>query len=249
MKRILILISFLFFGFQVQSQVLMSLIFGDKLNSDGLEFGLDGGVNLSNISKLNSSSNIAPFNIGFYFDIRVKDHWSFYTGVLVKAELGVNKLSAEDLEFLNARIYSEPGTYSQRIRYFLVPTLMKYAFDNNIYLEGGPMFGLMHKAWIEYQTDADGFESEVKEFNKDDINRIEAGAAFGVGYRLKGKGWSFGMRFYHGFTNVYKSRSGTKHRALFFKVNIPVGAGKAKERREQQEQEQQSLENDSQHQD
>ena len=236
MKRLLLLILLLFFGLQVQSQVLMSLIFGDKLNSDGLEFGLEGGVNLSNISKLDASNNIAPFNIGFYFDIRVKDHWSFYTGVLVKSELGTNKLSTKDLQFLDARIYEDPGTYSQRIRYFLVPTLMKYAFDNNIYIEGGPMFGLMHKAWIEYQTSADGFESELKQFNKNDINRIEAGAAFGLGYRLKGKGWSFGMRLYHGLTNVYKDRSGTKNRALFFKANIPVGAGKAKERREQKQQ-------------
>ena len=236
MKRILLLIPFLFFAYQSQGQVLLSLIFGDKLNSDGLEFGLEGGVNLSKISKLDTSNNIAPFNIGFYFDIRLKEQWSFYTGVLVKAELGVDELTTKDLEFLDARIYEDPGTYSQRIRYFLVPTLMKYAFNNNIYLEGGPMFGLMHKAWIEYQTNTDGFESEVKQFNKDDINRMEAGAAFGLGYRIKGKGWSFGIRLYHGFTNVYKDRSGTKNSALFFKVNVPVGAGKAKEKRAQKEQ-------------
>jgi len=213
------------------SQVLISLIFGDKLNSDGLEFGLDGGFNLSSISGLDSNSNIAPFNIGFYFDIRVKNQWSFYTGVLVKSELGVNQLSIEDLEFLNARIYEEEGTYSQRIRYFLVPALLKYSFDNHIYAEGGPMFGLMTNAWIEYDTDADGFESKIKQFNKEAINRFELGAALGLGYRLKGKGWSFGVRFYQGLTNVYKDRSGTHNRALFLKVNVPIGAKKAQEKK------------------
>jgi len=39
-------------GINAQSQVLLSLIFGDKLNSDGLKFGLKGGTNFSNISNL-----------------------------------------------------------------------------------------------------------------------------------------------------------------------------------------------------
>jgi hypothetical protein len=229
MKKYLLFIFLLSMSFGANSQILMSLIFGDKLNSDGLEFGLDGGINLSNISGLDGNKVIAPLNIGFYFDIRIKNQWSFYTGVLVKSELGVNELSMDDLEFLNARIYEDGGSYSQRIRYFLVPTLIKYAFDNYIYVEGGPMFGLMTNAWIQYETDTDGFESRVKEFNKDDINRFEMGVALGIGYRLKGKGWSFGVRFYNGFTNIYKNRSGTHNRALFFKVNVPIGAKKAKE--------------------
>jgi hypothetical protein len=91
---------------------------------------------------------------------------------------------------------------------------------------------VFHESRDEKIADADGFESTIKEFNKDGINRWEAGAAFGLGYRLKGKGWSFGLRFYHGFTNVYKNRSGTKNRAMFFKVNVPVGAGKAKKKAE-----------------
>lgn len=216
----------------MQSQVLLSLIFGDKLNSDGLEFGLDGGVNFSNISNMDSSENIAPFNIGFYFDIRLKDQWSLYTGCLVKAEMGLDKLTVTDLEFLDARTYTDPGTYSQRIKYFIVPALIKYEFDNHIYLEGGPQLGLMTKAWIEYRSNNDGVESVIKQTNTDDVNRFDAGASFGLGYRLKGKGWSFGLRLYHGLTNVYKDRSGTNNRALFLKVNVPVGAAKAKERRE-----------------
>ena len=48
------------------SQVLISLIFGDKLNSGGIEFGLDGGINFSNMS--NTEGNMAPnWNLGFFF--------------------------------------------------------------------------------------------------------------------------------------------------------------------------------------
>ena len=50
------------------------------------------------------------------------------------------------------------------------------------------------------------------------------GVVGGVGYRfLDGLGWTVGVRYYYGFTNVYKDRSGTNNRSLFLKLNIPFG--------------------------
>ena len=70
MKRVgTLLIFLLFFGSSVHSQVLISLLLGDKLNSDKIEFGLDGGFNFSRIGNLDSSSSYSSFNLGFYFDI------------------------------------------------------------------------------------------------------------------------------------------------------------------------------------
>ena len=57
---------------QADSQVLLSLIFGDKLNSGKIEFGLDGGINLSNMS--NTEGNMAPdWNLGFFFYIDLSE--------------------------------------------------------------------------------------------------------------------------------------------------------------------------------
>ena len=79
-KKIYLIVSLLFVSATINSQVLLSLVFGDKLNSDGLEFGLEGGVNWSDVSELGTKS-LANFNLGFYFDIRLKKqlesrHWS-----------------------------------------------------------------------------------------------------------------------------------------------------------------------------
>jgi len=57
---------------QANSQVLISLLLGDKLNSEKLKFGLDGGVNFSNISKIDPSKYHAGFNLRFYFDNLLK---------------------------------------------------------------------------------------------------------------------------------------------------------------------------------
>lgn len=72
MKKGLLLLFMLFSIAQARSQVLISLIFGDKLNSPFLEFGLEGGINLSDISGLESSGTNPGFNLGFYFDFRSK---------------------------------------------------------------------------------------------------------------------------------------------------------------------------------
>jgi hypothetical protein len=153
---------------------------------------------------------------------------------LVKSNLGVGELTANDLEFLEASIYndfdepSQPaeGEYSQKMNYFLVPALAKYMFKNNIYAEAGPQFGLMYKAWIEFESDAEGKEAIIKEDNKDEINRIDAGLMAGLGYKFKkGPGWTIGAKYYYGLVTVYKDRPGTRNSSLFLKLNIPIGAG------------------------
>jgi hypothetical protein len=177
------------------------------------------------------------WNLGFYFDIRLKNQWFLYTGVLVKSNMGLDKLSDKDLEFLGATIYTDntpenarlEGDYSQKLNYFLVPALAKYKFKNHFYVEAGPQFGLMYKTWVQFDSDVDGRDAIIKEYNKDKINRIDAGAMAGMGYKLfKGTGWTIGVKYYYGLANVYKGKSGTNNQSIFLKVNIPVGAGKKK---------------------
>ena len=130
MKKYLVVLILLASSY-ANSQVLISLIFGDKLNSPGMEFGLEGGFNFSHIGGMESHNSLSAFNIGFYFDIRIKDPWFLYTGVLVKDKLGTDKLSTSDLDFLQADVYAQPGDYSQVLKYFIVPALAKYKLKNH----------------------------------------------------------------------------------------------------------------------
>ena len=70
-KHITLLIFIFFIGFQGHSQVLISLIFGDKLNSEHIEFGLEGGANFSNLQGVSSDFK-SNFNLGFYFDFDIQ---------------------------------------------------------------------------------------------------------------------------------------------------------------------------------
>jgi len=224
MRKTLLLIVFLFIGFTMQSQVLIALLLGKSLNTGKIEFGLDGGVNFANLSGMEADDWLRKWNLGFYFDIKMKENWYLNTGVLVKSELGVDNLTPSDLEFLNATIYEEDGEYSQSLSYFLVPALARYKFPNHIYAEIGPQFGLLYKGNILFHSDIDGIEIDAKQDNRDMMNRFDMGLAAGAGYRLlKGLGWTLGVRYYYGFLNVYKDRSGTRNSSLFLKLNVPIG--------------------------
>ncbi len=221
-----VVVLLLLCGYSAHSQVLISLLLGDKLNSDKIEFGLDGGFNWSQIGNLESSSSYRTLNLGFYFDILLDEKWSVYTGVLVKSQLGADELTLQDLAFLEVTPQEEEGTYSQRLNYFLVPALMRYNFPNRIYLEGGPQFGLMYKASVDFNSEIEGKDIEIREYNKDKINPIDAGISAGIGYRLSPrKGMSVGLRYYYGFVNTYKGVSGTNNSSLFLKFTLPIGTG------------------------
>jgi len=231
MKKYILIISFVLIAVIGQSQVLISLLLGDKLNSEKLKFGLEGGFNWSTISGMESSSYTHYFNLGFYFDFKLKNQWRLYTGTLVKSNLGVAKLTPGDLSFLNAGTYPEfEGKYNQVTNTFLVPVFIKYDFKNSFYIEAGPQFGLMHKAYVEFVADEEGMEAKIREFNKDLFNKIDAGVGGGFGYSFfKGEGMTIGFKYYHGFVDVYKDKSGTKNNSFYLKANIRIGASKKEE--------------------
>jgi len=224
MMKKLIVVCFLLFTSFAQSQVLIALLLGDKLNTGKIEFGLDGGINFTTISGMDSNSWLRKWNLGFYFDIKMKEQWYLNTGVLVKSNFGLDDLSENDLDFLDATTYDIEGEYRQKLSYFIVPALAKYKFKNNMYAEFGPQFGLMYDAYIEFNSEIDGNSARIREKNKDAVNRFDMGLAAGVGYRLlKGLGWTIGARYYYGFLDVYKDRSGTNINSLFLKLNVPIG--------------------------
>ncbi len=69
MRKITLIILLLIISVTaVQSQVLISLLFGDKLNSEKIKFGLDGGMSVSTISGIGSQKMLVNWDLGFYFD-------------------------------------------------------------------------------------------------------------------------------------------------------------------------------------
>jgi hypothetical protein len=234
-KKILILLMFFCIPI-AHSQVLISLIFGEMLNSPKVEFGLEGGANFSTISNLEGADKRTDFNLGFYFDFMLKNpKWAINTGVIVKSSMGAAGLamySLNDEALDNAFV---GGRIDRKINYFNVPIMMKYKFDNNIYVKGGMMTGLLSRAYDEFKNEYDGEDIEYKHNIRDKIHVIDAGLVIGTGYRLMGgNGMNIGVNYYYGLVTVFKGDSNPKqyNRSFYVTMGIPIGKGAAEKKRE-----------------
>ena len=221
------------------SQVLISLIFGDKLNSGGVEFGLDGGINLANMST--TEGNMAHnWNLGFFFYIDLTEKSFLHTGVLVKSQWGVNNLypyptGDDDVDSLMVI----DGTMDRMISYFNVPITYCHYIYKGFFLEGGFMLGLRSKANDEMRSKSIVDDDVIVRIDiRDQVTRLDAGLLGGIGYKFqKGLGISVGSRYYYGLVNVHTDNFGAKHSNsnLFFFVTAPIGKGKAQRKQEEKE--------------
>ncbi len=215
---------------QAYPQVLISLLFGDKLNSDKIEFGLEGGFNMSNMTDFESNDLLRTFNLGFYFDFKLKNNWYLNTGVIIKSNVGMDKLSEADVAILDpTAIYSDSGSFSQKIKYFYVPMAIKYRFDNHFYLFGGPQLGLRSKAKLLFEGTRDNRSVKIETDNRDLFTRLDAGLLVGTGYKLKqGTGINITAKYYRGFTDILKEGGPSPNNQSFYlTVGIPIGRAKA----------------------
>lgn len=230
MKKILILTVFIFASATAQSQVLISLVFGDKLNSDKIEFGLDGGLNMANLNGIDPGSFANNFNLGFYFDLKLKNpSWMLHTGVIVKSTMGAKDLAVYSLDNPDLDNSFAGGSVERRLGYFNVPILMKYKFSNKFFAEAGPMLGLMSKSkdvFTKEISDSEDLSYEKK--IRDLYHPLDAGLMLGVGYRLMGgNGMNLGIRYYYGLVDVEieDNSANVMNRSLSFTVGIPIGKG------------------------
>ncbi|MBE9485331.1 MAG: PorT family protein, partial [Bacteroidetes bacterium] len=82
LKPLIILLSLMMLSSLSRSQILISILLGDKLNSGAIEFGLTGGLDRTYMLQTEGAKGLNQFNIGFYFDFRLKKEtgWFLYTG-------------------------------------------------------------------------------------------------------------------------------------------------------------------------
>lgn len=227
MKKILLLLSILVFGFQANSQILISLLLGDKLNSDKLEFGLDGGLTSSRLNGPNAKP-LQTFNIGFYFDIKFKNpSWMFVTGVQVKSNLGAKGMSVYSLNDPRLDTVFAGGSVTRKVSYFNVPIMVRHLFKNHIFAEAGFQTALRNKAYDYFYKDL--YEEEDtyhKRSLKSDLKWLDFGLTAGLGYRLMGgNGMNLSARYYYGLVNIVKdpALASQQNSAWYFNVGIPIG--------------------------
>lgn len=227
MKKYIFLITLLFCTTSANSQVLISLLFGEALNTGNIEFGLDGGLNWTNINGVDNAEYLMGWNLGFYFDIKLSEPWMLNTGVVVKGNMGAENISVYSLNDSELDNLFVDGSVTRKLNYFSVPIMLKYKFENNIYVKAGVQLGLMYNAYdifIKSVQSEDDLQHEVK--IKIQYHPLDAGLAFGIGYRLLGgDGMNIGIQYYYGLVDVRidDSTPSELNQAFYVNVGIPIG--------------------------
>lgn len=235
MKKTFLLFTFLCISFSAKSQVIISLVFGDMLNSENVEFGLDGGWTLTNIDNLNESKSNSTWNLGFYFDFKLKKNpsWMINTGVLVKSTMGAEDIPVYHLDNPDLDNSFTEGSVTRQLSYFNVPIMMKYQFKNHIYIKAGTQLGLRYRAKDVFTSSVDDGDLSYTIDVLKQTHPLDAGLAIGTGYRLMGgSGMNIGMQYYYGLVDIMidDNTPNQYNRALYINVGIPIGKGKAAEK-------------------
>ena len=215
-----------------QSQVLISILLGDKLNSGKIEFGLEGGWSLASLQGIDPSKGHSNYNLGFYFDFAMKDpSWFVSTGVRVKSTMGAEGIAVYPLNDPDLDNVFANGSVTRKLNYFNVPVMMKYMFKNHLYAQAGIQLGLRYKGTDEFLNTVNDKEDLSYKVNvKNDYHPLDGGLCGGLGYRLVGgNGMNLGIQYYYGLVDVRISDASPDefNRVLYVNVGIPIGKGAA----------------------
>jgi len=226
---IFFIVLFLSVKVPVKSQVLIALLFGDKLNSDKLEFGLLAGPNFSNISNSDAQWK-AGLGLGLYFNIKLSDNWFFHPEAVPKSPFGGKSIPVYNLNDPNLDTSFQNGSITREISYISLPLLFRYRIKGLLFAEAGPQLSLRTNVSDIFQVDMAGGELEFIKKVENEYTRFDFGAVIGLVMKLKrDNGMGIGIRYYYGFIDVMKTMSGSQQNSgLFVYVSFPVGGVKEK---------------------
>jgi len=226
MRKTVLLLIFVMLSLEPRAQILISLLFGEALNTPNIEFGLSGGLSRSNAYSISNSDGKNNFDLGFYFHIAMKNNSYLSTGVRVKSSVGVTGLSTYEIGDAAFDTVYKNGTLTKNIPIFYVPILFHQRIKERWYIEAGPQLGLIYRPLDIFEVDSYGGDLKYEKGVQDEYKRIDAGFLAGVGYKYSKevKSVSYGVQYYYGFVNVSKTPNLTiRNNAFYLFVRIPIG--------------------------
>ena len=213
----------------LNAQVLITLLFGDALNSERIEFGLVGGLNRSYINDIEDAKGKNYFNLGFYFHINMKKSSYLSTGVLVKSNVGATGMATYPIGDEDFDAVYQDGTLTKKIGCFYVPILFHQRFNNRWYIEAGPQLGLINKTTDIFEITDHGGDLSYRRKVRDEYKYIDAGLLGGVGFKFRKepKSMSAGINYYYGLVNVSENPDlKIKNSSIYLYLKIPIGVEK-----------------------
>lgn len=229
MKKLLIAIALLT-SLAAQSQVLIALVFGDKLNSPNVEFGLELGPTYSYLDGFDDGQWANSLFIGPSFNIRLNDRWWIHPAVQVVSSVGVKNLDPYPIGDPEFDDVIQQFTVERRINYIAVPLMVRYAITPHWMLQAGFEPALRTKAFDQFTADIEAGASLDVDIS-DQFNRIDARILGGLAYRFNvdhAALW-ISLKYAYGLSNIPDPNSEMTSRMQYWQLSfeVPVGAAQS----------------------
>lgn len=229
MKKTLCIASLLLFLHTASAQVLIALLFGNKLNTGQLEFGLTVGPSLTNISGAGGKGKVG-LNLGLYFNIKLNDRWYIHPEGVAKGGFGAKDILPYSTGNDSLDQFFTGGAVKRQIGTLSLPVLIQYKIYKRWFAELGPQVNLLTKPKDIFTGKVNDNELSYTTEIRETITKLDFGMAGGLVYKLReDHGMGICLRYYGGLTDIQKDLPGANRNRMWqLNVTIPIGAGKAK---------------------
>ena len=228
MKKIVCLgLAFVIYT-HASAQVIIALLFGEKLNTGQMEFGLVLSPTFSNITGINSEYK-SGFGLALFLNFKANENLFFRVEASPKAVFGAKGISPYPTGNTTIdSIYKENGSVQRNIKALTLPLLLRYRIRGRLFADLGPQVDLMFKAKDVFEREVDGSELHYTTDIEDQLTKFDVGMTGGLEFKLKKeRGMGIGFRYYYGFIDMQKTAGAQHNSAWTLNISIPVGAGKA----------------------
>jgi len=242
MKKILIIIISIFIYNTASSQVLIALIFGDELNGERLEFGLNVGENFSTLSGVPDVTYRHGFNIGLNFIYKINNRLHLNPALFFTYPMGAKKIPIYDTPDTNLNKVLTNAEIDRKLTYFNLPVTLRYRLFGLTFIEAGASLSLSTKMSDTFSADIENKNKYEREHSLDYTQNIrseykyfDGGVVFGVTqYLRESRGVTISVKYYQGLMNISKDDkySNQKNRVFSVIVGIPIGGAKKKKETE-----------------
>ena len=226
MKKIFVLVFFsIFIVHAASSQILIALLFGDKLNGERLEFGLNVGANLTTLSNVNADSYSGGFNIGINFVFKINDRFHLNPALFFSYPMGANLLPLYDTPDDDLDNVLNEGNLHRKLSYFSLPITMRYRLFGLTFIEAGPQISLKQNAVDVFSVIIKDRDEVIYSQNiRKDYKLFDFGVTAGFTQKLRKQGGvSISLKYYLGLIDISTNATNQKNSALYATVAIPIG--------------------------
>jgi hypothetical protein len=211
---------------EAHSQVLIGILFGDKVSSENFHLGLNVGINFANLSGIDDSKSKTGLNLGLLAEWRFADRWYLQPELLPFFAVGANNLPPGTLGDPDLDAMVNDKTRSRRGNYFVIPVVVKYgALEDRLHIGAGGQVGFLTSAYDLYEGVA-GNEISIKEDIEGNLASTDAGVLFHLEYKMAQEyGTGINLRYYMGLTDTIHDNPGESvyNRVFSLFVSVPMG--------------------------